>query len=67
VVGVIGVVEDIAGESRVDAAAVSERIESRSARLSDQIGQAMESRAVIEQAKGMVGRQIRSQLTGQPS
>ena len=54
VVGVIGVAEDIAGDSSVDAAAVSERIESRSARLADQMRQAMESRAVIEQAKGML-------------
>ena len=54
VVGVIGVAEDIAGDSSVDAAAVSEKIESRSARLADQMRQAMESRAVIEQAKGML-------------
>jgi PAS domain S-box-containing protein len=54
VVGVIGVAEDIAGDSSVDAAEVSERIESRSARLADQMRQAMESRAVIEQAKGML-------------
>ena len=54
VVGVIGVAEDIAGDSSVDMAAVSERIEARSARLADQMRQAMESRAVIEQAKGML-------------
>jgi hypothetical protein len=54
VVGGIGVAEDIAGETSVNAAAVSERVESRLARLADQMRQAMESRAVIEQAKGIL-------------
>jgi anti-anti-sigma factor len=54
VVGVIGVAEDLAGDPAVDQAAVTAGIESRAVQVADQMRQAMESRAVIEQAKGML-------------
>ena len=54
VVGVIGVSEDIADDSSVDQAAVAARIESKALLLADQMREAMEFRAVIEQAKGML-------------
>ena len=54
VVGVIGVAEDLADDSSVDQVAVTGRIESKALQLADQMRQAMENRAVIEQAKGML-------------
>ena len=54
VVGVIGVAEDVADDPSVDQAAVAARIESKALQLADQMRQAMEHRAVIEQAKGML-------------
>jgi PAS domain S-box-containing protein len=54
VVGVIGVAEDIADDPSVDQAAVAAEIESKAVQLADQMRQAMEHRAVIEQAKGML-------------
>ena len=54
VVGVIGVAEDIADDPSVDQAAVTARIESKAVALADQMRQAMESRAVIDQAIGML-------------
>ena len=54
VVGVIGVAEDIADDPSVDQAAVAARIESKALLLADQMRAAMENRAVIEQAKGML-------------
>ena len=54
VVGVIGVAEDLADDSSVDQVTVTGRIESKALQLADQMRQAMENRAVIEQAKGML-------------
>ena len=54
VVGVIGVAEDIADDPSVDQAAVATQIESKALQLADQMREAMEFRAVIEQAKGML-------------
>jgi PAS domain S-box-containing protein len=54
VVGVIGVAEDLAEDPSVDQVAVTARIESKAVQLADQMRQAMENRAVIEQAKGML-------------
>jgi PAS domain S-box-containing protein len=54
VVGVIGVAEDIADDPSVDQAAVTARIESKAVKLADQMRQALESRAVIDQAIGML-------------
>jgi PAS domain S-box-containing protein len=54
VVGVIGVAEDLAEDPSVDQVAVTARIESKALQLADQMRQAMENRAVIEQAKGML-------------
>ncbi len=54
VVGVLGVAEDIADDPSVDQAAVATQIESKAVQLADQMRQAMEHRAVIEQAKGML-------------
>ena len=54
VVGVIGVAEDLADDPSVDQVAVTGRIESKALQLADQMRQAMENRAVIEQAKGML-------------
>ena len=54
VVGVIGVAEDIADDPSVDQAAVTARIESKALVLADQMRQAMEHRAVIDQAIGML-------------
>ena len=54
VVGVIGVAEDIADDPSVDQAAVATQIESKALLLADQMREAMEFRAVIEQAKGML-------------
>ena len=54
VAGVIGVAEDIADDPSVGQAAVAARIESKALLLADQMRQAMEHRAVIEQAKGML-------------
>jgi PAS domain S-box-containing protein len=54
VVGVIGVAEDRADDDSDEAAAVRARVESRAARLAEEMRQAMETRAVIEQAKGML-------------
>lgn len=54
VVGVIGVAEDVTDDPSVDQAVVTARIESKAVQLADQMRQAMEHRAVIEQAKGML-------------
>ena len=54
VVGVIGVAEDLEDDPSVDQAAVAARIESKALQVADQLRQAMEYRAVIEQAKGML-------------
>jgi PAS domain S-box-containing protein len=54
VVGVIGVAEDVSDEPTTAQAAVTARIESKALQLADQMRQAMETRAVIEQAKGML-------------
>jgi len=54
VVGVIGVAEDTADDPSVDQAAVAAQIESKALVLADQMREAMEFRAVIEQAKGML-------------
>jgi PAS domain S-box-containing protein len=54
VVGVIGVAEDLADDPSVDQVAVTARIESKAVQLADQMRRAMENRAVIEQAKGML-------------
>ena len=54
VVGVIGVAEDVSGDPTAEQAAVTARIESKALRLADEMRQAMETRAVIEQAKGML-------------
>jgi PAS domain S-box-containing protein len=54
VVGVIGVAEDVADDPSVDQAEVAARIESKALLLADQMRVAMENRAVIEQAKGML-------------
>jgi PAS domain S-box-containing protein len=54
VVGVIGVAEDLADDPSGDQVAVTGRIESKALQLADQMRQAMENRAVIEQAKGML-------------
>ena len=54
VVGVIGVAENASDDPTADQAAVTARIESKALQLADQMRQAMETRAVIEQAKGML-------------
>jgi hypothetical protein len=54
VIGVIGVAEDLGDDPPVDQVAVTGRIESKALQLADQMRQAMENRAVIEQAKGML-------------
>lgn len=54
VVGVIGVAQDVADDGATEAAAVTARIESKAVQLADQMRQAMETRSVIEQAKGML-------------
>ena len=54
VVGVIGVAEDVSDDQTAEQAAVTGRIESKALRLAEEMRQAMETRAVIEQAKGML-------------